>query len=103
MTLAITLVFAAEAALLAVLGGWLNRRPTVSGLVLRTAADVVHLLTLALAALGTYTTVLYPSGDFDLGPLFPDWYFPALIIIAAMTLTALTVWASAAVKNASPS
>ncbi|GAA4219362.1 hypothetical protein FHR32_000372 [Streptosporangium album] len=103
VTLGITLILAVEAAVLAALGGWLNRRSTVSGLVLCTAASMVYLFTLALAVLGTYAIVLYPSGDVDLGLLFPDWYFPALIVIAVVTLTALTVWLSAAVKEASAS
>jgi hypothetical protein len=103
VALSITLILAVEAASLATLGGWLNRRSTVSGLVLCTAASVVYLLTLALTVLGTYATVLYPSGDIDLGLLFPDWYFPALIIIAIMALTALTIWLSAAIRAASAS
>ncbi|MEU4725637.1 hypothetical protein AB0G06_39020 [Nonomuraea dietziae] len=81
-----------EAVWLAALGGRLDRRSTGSGLVLRTAASAVYLLTLALAVLGTYAIVLYLSGDIDLGILFRDWYFPALIAIAVMALTGLTVW-----------
>ncbi|MEV0237030.1 hypothetical protein [Nonomuraea sp. NPDC050786] len=102
-TLSITLVLAVEAVLLAALGGRLNRRSTAGGLVLCTAASMVYLLTLAVAALGTYAIVLYPSGDIDLGVLFPDWYFPALITIAVVALTGLTVWLSAAVRTASTS
>ncbi|MFD8562353.1 hypothetical protein ACFV1N_34180 [Streptosporangium canum] len=103
MTLSITLVLAAEAAMLAALGGRLNRRSTAGGLVLCTATSMVYLLTLALAVLGTYATALYPSGDIDLGLLFPDRYFPAPIIIAIMTLTGLTVRLSVAVRSASAS
>ncbi|MEU7899862.1 hypothetical protein AB0B45_44330 [Nonomuraea sp. NPDC049152] len=103
MMLGITLILAVEAAVLAALGGSLNRRSTVSGLVSCAAASMVYLFTLALAVLGTYAFVLYPNGDFDLGDLFPDWYFPALIVIAVVTLTALTVWLSAAVREASAS
>ncbi|WP_433513142.1 hypothetical protein ACQP2T_57535 [Nonomuraea sp. CA-143628] len=101
VTLSITLILAVEAALLAALGGRLNRRSTAGGLVLCTATSVVYLLTLALAVLATYVTVLYPSGDLDLGLLFPGWYFPALIIIAIMALTGLIVWMSVAVRSAS--
>lgn len=100
MTLGITLTLAVEAAVLASLGGSLKGR---SGLVPCTAASLVYLFTFALAVLGTYAFMLYPSGDFDLGNLFPDWYFPALIVIAVVTLTALTVWLSAAVREASAS
>lgn len=102
-TLSITLVLAVEAALLAVLGGRLNRRSSAGGLVLCTAVSVVYLVSLALAVLGSYAIVLFPAGDIDLGLLFPDWYFPALIIIVIVTLTALTVWLSAAVRDASAS
>jgi hypothetical protein len=100
---AIALILAAEAAVLAALGGWLNRRSTAGGLVLCTAAGMVYLMSLALAVLSTYAIVLYPSGDTDLGPLFPSWYFSALIVIAIVTLTGLTVWLSAAVREASTS
>ncbi len=103
VTLGITLILAVEAALLAALGGRLNRRSTVGGLMLCTAASVVYVLSLALAVLGTHAIVLYPSGDLDLGLLFPDWYFPALIIITIAVLTALIVWLSAAVRDASAS
>ncbi|GGQ32534.1 hypothetical protein [Streptosporangium pseudovulgare] len=103
VTLGIALILAAEAAVLAALGGRLNRRSTAGGLMLCTAAGVVYLLTLVLAVLGTYVIVLYPSGDVDLGLLFPDWYFPALIVIAIVALAALTVWLSAAVRRTSVS
>ncbi|MEU6743939.1 hypothetical protein [Streptosporangium sandarakinum] len=99
VTLGIALILAAEAAVLAALGGRLNRRSTVGGLGLCTAAGMVYLLTLLLAVLGTYAIVLYPSGDVDLGLLFPGWYLPALIAIAIVALTALTVWLSAAVRG----
>ncbi|MGW4792430.1 hypothetical protein ACWEPC_08470 [Nonomuraea sp. NPDC004297] len=102
-TLSITFFLAVEAVLLAALAGRLNRRSTASGLVLCTAASMVYLFTLALAVLATYAIVLYPSGDIDLGLLFPDWYFPALIVIAIVALTGLTVWLSAAVRRASAS
>ncbi|MEV4397361.1 hypothetical protein [Nonomuraea sp. NPDC049607] len=97
---AIALVLAAEAAVLAELGGRLDRRSTAGGLMLCTATGVVYLMSLALAVLSTYAIVLYPSGDADLGPLFPGWYFPALIVIALVTLTGLIVWLSAAVREA---
>ncbi|MER7499018.1 hypothetical protein AB0L05_07620 [Nonomuraea pusilla] len=100
---AIALILAAEAAVLAALGGRLSRRSTGGGLVLCATAGVVYLMSLALAVLGTYAIVLYPSGDTDLGPLFPGWYLPALIVIAVVTLTGLTVWLSAAVRKASTS
>ncbi|ACZ86064.1 hypothetical protein [Streptosporangium roseum] len=100
---AIAFILTAEAAVLAALGGRLNRRFTIGGLVLCTAAGMVYLMSLALAVLSTYMIVLYPSGDVDLGLLFPDWYFPALIVIAIVALTALTVWLSAAVRDASAS
>ncbi|MEV0349563.1 hypothetical protein AB0H88_27640 [Nonomuraea sp. NPDC050680] len=103
VTLSITLILAVEAALLAALGGRLNRRSTAGGLVLCTATSVVYLLTLALAVLATYAIVLYPAGDFDLGLVFPGWYFPALIILGLMALTGLTVWLSVAVRSASVS
>ncbi|WP_157548894.1 hypothetical protein [Nonomuraea candida] len=97
---AITLVLSAEAAVLAALGGRLSRRSTAARLVLGTAAGMAHLMSLALAVLATYAIVLYPSGDTDLGPLFPDWYLPALTVIAVITLTGLTVWLSTVDRKA---
>ncbi|MGW4794930.1 hypothetical protein ACWEPC_21210 [Nonomuraea sp. NPDC004297] len=98
---AIALILAAETAMLVALEGRLKRRSTVGGLVLRTAAGMVHLMSLALAVLSTYAIVLYPSGDTDLGLLFPEWYFPALIVIAIVTLTGLTGWLFAALRETS--
>ncbi|MFB9876966.1 hypothetical protein ACFFMN_03390 [Planobispora siamensis] len=98
---AVALILAAEAAVLAALGGRPNRRSTVGGLVLCTAVGMAYLMSLALAVLSTYAIVLHPSGDTDLGPLSPGWHLPALIVIAVAALTGLTVWLSAAVKEAS--
>ncbi|GAA3130515.1 hypothetical protein GCM10010466_21460 [Planomonospora alba] len=95
------LVLAAEAAVLVASGGRLNRRSTAGGLVLCAAVGMVYLTSLALVVSATHVIVLYPSGDIDLGLLFPGWYFPALIVIAVMTAAALVVWLAAAVRDAS--
>ncbi|GGS93974.1 hypothetical protein GCM10010156_60280 [Planobispora rosea] len=100
-TLGIAFTLAFEAALLAALGDRLNRRSTIGGLVLCAATGMVYLMSLALAGLATYAIVLYPSGDVDLGLLFPGWYFPALVVIGVTTVAALVTWLTVAVRDAS--
>ncbi|MFF0309710.1 hypothetical protein ACFYSC_19970 [Streptosporangium sp. NPDC004379] len=99
MLLGIALILAVEAAVLAVSGGRLNRRSTVGGLVLCTAVGTAYLFTLVLALLSTYVILFYFALDVVLGSLFPGWYFPVLIAIAVMAVTALAVWLSAAVRR----
>ncbi|WP_186404160.1 hypothetical protein [[Actinomadura] parvosata] len=97
-TLKITLILAGEAALLAALHGQLKRGSSVSGLIGCAIGSIMYLLTLTLAIWINPTTSFYElNDDSALESMVPDWYFPALVTIAIMTFTALTVWQSAAV------
>ena len=75
VTLSITLILAVEAALLAALGGRLNRRSTAGGLVLCTATSVVY---------------LFDSWPWPYWLLTPSCYIPLAISILGWSFPAGT-------------
>lgn len=104
VTLGYTLVLAVEAALIALR---VRRRRRSTGMEVPPTGGLfgmIYLLTLAVA------TVLNPAAspwrgndNHDLAVLCPAWYMPALIGVALVALIGLTVWLTAAIRDASAS